>query len=262
MHTQKSFWLKPLIASLVIIAVSYWLTQPIPTDKKSPQDAYANTNTNTNNQDESLNKEPIKNTVITSSATSSASQLNHTAPITPELQERLNIMQARRPNQQFSPEAVAAAMERTSSWMPTESVYRDLPLAENEFEDGRQFVEFDSLKMETLMPGDQINIQVDEHSKDYQVTIDRIEQHDYNSISWFGHIEGDDGQTYHVSFTRGDYLTVGGLDTPEGHFVIQAHGDKGWIASSQLLFKQDTSISDAINPADIDSNYRQQEHAH
>ena len=55
---------------------------------------------------------------------------------------------------------------------------------------------------------------------------------------------------------------VGGLDTPDGHFVIQAHGNKGWIASSQLLFKADTSVSDAIHPADVDPNYTHPAHVH
>ncbi len=106
-----------------------------------------------------------------------------------------------------------------------------------------------------------INVQVDNNAKDYEVTIDRIEKHDYNSISWHGHIQGDDGQKYSVSFTRGEQLTVGGLDTPDGHYVLQGHGNKGWVASSQLLFKADTSVSDAIHPADVDPNYAKNQEA-
>ena len=157
---------------------------------------------------------------------------------------------------------VAAAVARTTTWTATDTIHRELPLAEEEFTDGRQFLDLDSLKIETLMPGDQINVRVDEQAKDYKVTIDRIEKHDYNSISWYGHITGDDGHKYQVSVTRGEHLTVGGLDTPDGHFVIQAHGNKGWIASSQLLFKADTSVSDAIHPADVDPNYTHPAHVH
>ncbi len=257
MQTQQRFWLKILFVGALIIAGSYWFTRPapLPSTDTAP---HQHTNTSIDNMDEQANNEPHKNTVATSSVANSS----HAAVMTPELQERITEMQARRPNQQFDTQAVAAAVARTTTWAPTDTVHRDLPLAEDEFEDGRQFVELDSLKIETLMPGDQVNVQVDEHAKDYQVTIDRIEKHDYNSISWYGHIEGEDGQKYQVSFTRGEYLTVGGLDTPDGHFVIQAHGNKGWVASSQLLFKQDTSVSDAIHPADVDPNYTHQHHSH
>ena len=171
-------------------------------------------------------------------------------------------IQQRRPNLQFSNREVIAAVNRTSSWTPTEDVPRELPLQPEEFTDGRQFIELDSLKIETLMPGDQINVRVAENTKEYKVTIDQVEKHDYNSISWYGHIQGDDGQEYSVSFTRGEQLTVGGLDTPEGHYVIQAHGNKGWVASSQLLFKVDTSVSDAVHPADVDPNYASGQSTH
>lgn len=166
----------------------------------------------------------------------------------PEVFDRLEAMQQRRPNQEFDPAAVAAAMKRQEAWAPAEEVPEHLPLEEAEFTDGRQFIQLDSLKIETLMPGDNVKIGIDETGQEYQVIVDRIEKHDYNSISWYGHIEGKDGQNYEVSFTRGEKLTVGGLDTPEGHYVLQAHGNDGWVASSALLFKFDTSVDDAIYP--------------
>jgi hypothetical protein len=177
------------------------------------------------------------------------------------LEERLSAMQQRRPEQNFDPVAVAEAAKRQTAWAEAEEVPKHLPLKPEEFTDGRQFIELDSLKIETLMPGDDFNITIEETGQDYVVTMDRVEKHDYNSISWYGHINGDDGQSYAVSFTRGQSLTVGGMETPDGHYVLQAHGDNGWLASSGLLFKVDPNVDDAIYP-DGTGHQHDDGHAH
>lgn len=258
MQTQRHFWLKTVIAGGIVLGVVYFFAQP---SKNLPPD---NSNANVEIQSSTPatngdNSQPKNQVVAKISSSASSTEIQ---TITPELQERIAAMQQRRPNLQFSNSEVAAAVNRTTSWAPAEEIPRELPLQPEEFTDGRQFIELDSLKIETLMPGDKINVRVDNNTKDYQVTIDRIEKHDYNSISWFGHIQGDDGQKYSVSFTRGEQLTVGGLDTPDGHYVLQGHGDKGWVASSQLLFKVDTSVSDAIHPADVDPKYAPNQDSH
>ncbi|MDO8345712.1 MAG: hypothetical protein Q7T48_21110 [Cellvibrio sp.] len=258
MQTQRHFWLKTVIAGGIVLGVVYFFAQS--SKYPSPDNIDANVKIQSTTPATSGDNNQPKNQVVAKISSSASSTARQT--ITPELQERIAAMQQRRPNLQFSNSEVAAAVNRTTSWAPTEETPRELPLQPEEFTDGRQFIELDSLKIETLMPGDKINVQVDNNAKDYQVTIDRIEKHDYNSISWFGHIQGDDGQKYSVSFTRGEQLTVGGLDTPDGHYVLQGHGDKGWVASSQLLFKADTSVSDAIHPADVDPNYATNQDSH
>lgn len=251
MQTQRQFWLKTFIAGGLVLGAVYFFTQPSKETSTTTADLGETT------QDSSFSAINSNNQLHNQRAAQSASSTStmDEQTLSPELQERLTAMQQRRPNLQFSNSEVAAAVNRTSSWTPTQDIPRELPLQPEEFTDGRQFIQLDSLKIETLMPGDQVDIRVAENAKDYKVTIDKVEKHDYNSISWYGHIQGDDGQEYSVSFTRGEQLTVGGLDTPDGHYVIQAHGDKGWVASSQLLFKADTSVSDAIHPADVDPNY-------
>lgn len=176
----------------------------------------------------------------------------------PEIAERLDTMQQRRPNRYFNPEAVAAAVKRDTAWTPAEEPPEDLPLTEEEMTDGRQFIQFDSLKLETLMPGDAMTVFVEDSGENYRVVVDRVEKHDYNSITWHGHIDGRDGHTYDVSFTRGDTLTVGGMGTPDGHYVLQAHGDDGWIASSGLLFKYDPDVPDVMYPHDEEGHPIQQ----
>jgi hypothetical protein len=166
----------------------------------------------------------------------------------PDIQERLDVMQKRRPDAEFSSAAVEAAMKREDLWGAPKQIPKDLPLKPEEFVDGRQFIAFDSLKMETLVPGDSLKIAIDEHRQNYEIIIDKVEQHDYESITWHGHLDGGNGQTYATSFTRGKELTVGGIDTPEGNYVIQSHGDKGWVASSGLLFKADPDGDDIVLP--------------
>lgn len=264
MKTQRRLWLKIFIASGVIVIFIYlFAPSSLTTLGSNNPIALSQEAASATIQPTSMGNQ-VKEELLTHKTSSISSSLssNEKQTITPELQERITAMQQRRPDWQFSNTEVAAAVKRTTSWSPSEEIPRELPLKPEEFTDGRQFIELDSLKIETLMPGDNINVRVDNSAKNYQVIIDRVEKHDYNSISWHGHIQGDDGQKYSVSFTRGEHLTVGGLDTPDGHYVLQGHGDKGWIASSQLLFKADTSVSDAINPADVDPNYSPNQDPH
>lgn len=165
--------------------------------------------------------------------------------------ERMDAMQQRRPERYFDPKEVDLAIKNDTVWATTKKIPQNLPLKPEQFEDGRQFIKLDALKIETLMPGDQIKIAIDEIGGEFAVTIDRTERHDYDSISWYGHIDGRDGQTYDVHFTRGQSLTVGGINTPEGHFVLQGHGNDGWIASSGSLFTIDPDHTDAIYPEDV-----------
>ncbi|MCW8126449.1 hypothetical protein [Microbulbifer halophilus] len=162
--------------------------------------------------------------------------------------ERTRAMNARRPDRNFTAEEVERAMERRDMWSSTEEVATDrIPLEEEDLHDGRQLIQFSPLKLESLQAGDRVAIDITEANTSYEVTIDRIEKHDYDSVSWYGHIDGNDGQRYQVSFTRGESLTVGGIDTPDGNFQLQAHGDAGWIASSGSLFET-SGETDAVYP--------------
>jgi hypothetical protein len=176
------------------------------------------------------------------------------------IQERLDLMQERRPNMTYEPSEVAEAITRTEAWSPTTEIPKSLPLTPEEFADGREFINFDSLKIETLIPGDNLKLALGETGQAYDVNIDDVEMIDPDRTTWRGHIVGTDGNHYEVSFTRGKSLTVGGIDTPDGNYVIQAHGNKGWVASSALLFKNHV---DPIDPSDeITAGGHTHEHEH
>lgn len=164
---------------------------------------------------------------------------------------RLEQIKERRPEVSLSGEQLAQLIAKPNAWAPTDKPAKNLPLEPAEFNDGREFIQMDTLKMETLMPGDQLEIPLQQQAKTYKVVIDDVVKQTSDTISWYGHIDADDGQSYSVSISRGKQLTVGGIDTPEGHFVLQAHGSDGWIASSDTLFKVNPEVSDEVYPEDV-----------
>lgn len=257
MQTHSRFWLSTLIVTGFIFGAFYFFQQQPTNSVASTPDAPATTSINTSTN---LQHDAIVSAESNQSSHIQSSSVSNKLP--PELQARMDAIHNRRPTFNYSPADVAAAAARVDSWKPATETPTELPLEPEEFTDGRQFIQLDTLKIETLIPGDLIKVRVAENGKDYSVVVDKVEKHDYNSISWHGHIEGDDGHKYSVSFTRGETLTVGGLDTPDGHYVLQAHGEKGWVASSQLLFKSDPNVSDAIHPADVDPNYAHTRDSH
>lgn len=164
------------------------------------------------------------------------------------IQDRLDIMRERRPNDVYDEKAVAEAVARTDAWTPLKEIPKDLPLNKEDLADGREFIKFDNLKLETLVPGDNLRLAIKETGQQYDVNIDDVETLDENRTTWRGHIEGTDGHNYEVSLTHGPKLTVGGIDTPDGQYIVQANGENGWVASSARLFKRHV---DPIDPKDV-----------
>ena len=124
------------------------------------------------------------------------------------LKHRVTAMQQRWPGKTFDEKEVAAAIARPSAWKPASKLPKFLPLKPEEFHDGRQFIEFDPIKLETMMPGDEMTVMIEDMGTAYQVGIDRVEVHGSQRVSWFGHLVGLE-QDYRVSFTRGEIINRG-----------------------------------------------------
>lgn len=155
----------------------------------------------------------------------------------PTLDMRLTEMNARRGGRQFDPEAVVSAVSRDSAWEVDDSIADELPLAAEDRTDGREFIRFDPLKVESLVAGDEMAIQIAQVSASYRMTVDRVQANEDGTVTWYGHLADFDTDNQ-VSLTRGESLTYGGIHAPEGHFVIEARDDKGWIVSGATLFKR------------------------
>ena len=173
------------------------------------------------------------------------------APVDSLRRERLDAIAARRPDAAPNPAVVDAAVAENTAWTFLDKPPTNLPLDRQELTDGRQFIRFDATKIETLMPGDTMKVAVDKGQPEYEVIIDSVEKNDADTITWQGHLDLDDGQTYSVNFTRGKELTVAGIDTPLGNYALQAHGNTGWIAASGMLFKTNPNVDDGKIPANL-----------
>ncbi len=247
------------VVALVLLNLRSPLEEPVLEELPSVADA------ETLPQETTTFSTPAPTTTVTTTTTATTARTASETQDQMNFEERMREMQNRRPELNFDPAEVEAAVARETAWAEAEEIPRHLPLKPDEFTDGRDFIQLDSLKIETLMPGDEVKIQIDDLGVEYAVSIDRVEKHDYDNISWYGHIDGPDGQIYHVSFTRGNNITFGGIETPDGgHYVIQSHGNDGWIASSGLLFKTDPDLkTDAILPSDhpdYEQEYRHHDH--
>lgn len=152
------------------------------------------------------------------------------------LQARIDQMQARRVDQQFDPEAIKNAVNQPAAWEADPSIADNLGLDDQERYDGREFIRFSPLKLESLMPGDEMEIPLAQQNATYQMVVDNVQVHPDGNVSWYGHLK-DFPLENQVSFTRGKDLTVGSIAVPDKQFTLQAHGEMGWVVNSYTLFK-------------------------
>lgn len=168
-------------------------------------------------------------------------------PDYPQLQSRLEAMRERHPGKSFDPEKVVETMARTEAWVRVDTPSDDLPLTPAEKSDGREFIRFNPLRIETLMPGDTLEIPIWQLGARFKMRVDYAETHANGSVTWHGHLENSN-EPHRVTITVGDGLSLGGIDTPGGHYVLQANGESGWIASSETLFKRNETETDMVAP--------------
>lgn len=165
--------------------------------------------------------------------------LPDTNPEYPTFGHRVSEISNRRQGQPVDIAALYAASQLPAAWQSSDALPDSFPLSEEDRMDGREFITINPLKIESLVEGDTLDIEIGQNNGRYTARIDRVMVQSDNNVSWFGHLEnvpGLEGQT-HVYLTRGDHLIIGGITTPDGHFEIEARGDQGWIASGATLFK-------------------------
>ncbi len=157
-------------------------------------------------------------------------------PDYPTFASRFDEIRARRDGLHLDPEALLAAMHQPTAWTVDESQAEGLPLTDEERHDGREFIRFSPLKVETLVPGDVIEIPIWQANANYRMQVDRVEAHGDGNVTWYGHLKEFERDNQ-VTITRGESLTYGGITTPDALYVLEARGEKGWIADSGTLFK-------------------------
>lgn len=151
--------------------------------------------------------------------------------------DRYTEISARRAGNVPDPRAILKASWEGGVWQTDETAGQDLNLTEAELTDGREFIQFNPIKLESLVAGDSFEISLAQTARTYTVIVEEVRSDDDGrNVTWSGRIDGDDGFNQ-VTLTRGKDLIVGGITTPDGYFQIQVQGDKGWIVNSATLFK-------------------------
>lgn len=163
-------------------------------------------------------------------------QLPDANPDYATLGDRANEMAARRNGQTVDPRALQQAIAQNAAWGPLDETPAGFPLTAEEQMDGREFIQVNPLKIESLMPGDTFEMDIAQINRSFTAVIDQVQAGDNNNVTWVGHLQNHKEESQ-VVLTRGDSLLVGGITTPEGHFEMEARGEQGWIANSATLFK-------------------------
>lgn len=157
-------------------------------------------------------------------------------PDYPTFADRVQEVMARRNGEMFDLRALWDASRQDEGWNALQGMPDAPELSEAERQDGREFIQVNPLKIESLVPGDRVTLPINQIGQRYAIRIDNVRVQSGNAITWMGHLEDVD-QDYTVVITRGESLIMAGITTPQGHFEMQARGDQGWIASSATLFK-------------------------
>ncbi|MAM86303.1 hypothetical protein [Allohahella sp. A8] len=164
-------------------------------------------------------------------------------PDYPTFQDRVTEVSVRRNNRDFDPQALWVASQRPEAWQALEAPSQNFGLSAEEMQDGREFINIDPLKIESLVPGDTLELPIAQLNTTLVAQIDEVRSEDNGrNVTWTGEILGLDAPNQ-ITLTRGGDLIMAGISTPDGVYELQAHGSEGWIANGATLFKgQDQQI--------------------
>lgn len=144
---------------------------------------------------------------------------------------------ARRAGREFDPDALYEAMQQPSAWEAMDEVPNDFNLSEAEINDGRSFIKFSEMKLESLSRGDTLDISIGNDDIDFVATITDVQSEgDGDSVTWYGTSNTPDS-TDTIMITQGDGMTVGGIFTDQGLYQLEAKNGHGYIVSNATLFR-------------------------
>lgn len=158
----------------------------------------------------------------------------------------------------LTPNVLIQNMSYSSAWQTVEEPSSDLPLTLEERYDGREFIRFNPLKIESLVPGDTLSIPVFQDNREYTMKVTSVEVYDDGNVTWYGLLE-DFENLNQISITRAETLTMGEITTPNGHYTLEVRGSNGWIVNSGTLFKFQSDHEDIVFPKDeVGGDYKTQ----
>ena len=164
----------------------------------------------------------------------------------PSLETRMIEMQARRNGDVFDADAVLAALASPTPWTVDDSAVSSLDLTVEEQHDGREFLNVDRMKIESLVPGDVMELPLAFEGGSMQMEVERVEVSASGAVTWHGRIM-DFEEENQVTITQGAAITVGGITTPNGVYMVESRAESGWIVPTGTLFKN-TEEEDGVFP--------------
>ena len=164
----------------------------------------------------------------------------------PTLASRLAEINARRPSSSYTPEDILSAMERSEARKSKDDPgVLSQKLSSEALNDGRQFLDFDQLKVETLMQGDHMSVSIDSIGQVFDMRVDDVKIFDDGNLMWKGTIM--DGEGGSVSITQSDNnITVASVILSQKDYTLESHGGDDWIVDSAVLFKVNPHETDEV----------------
>jgi hypothetical protein len=165
----------------------------------------------------------------------------------PTLSSRMAVMNKRRPDAHFNASEILAKVAQSEAWKIADAPGDNLnKLTANEVTDGREFIDFDPLKVESLMVGDHLSIAVSALDQVLDMKVESIRTFDSGDIMWKGSI--DNVENGSVTITQSESITLASIILSDDDFTLEAHGKDGWIHNSGSLFNIDVNETDAVYP--------------
>lgn len=158
----------------------------------------------------------------------------------PELKDRLNEIRKRRPELDLSLAQLKALINKPDAWQADSSIASKLgnKLKPGDAEDGRVFIRFDPVKIETLVPNDRLEMPIPHMNDTFTMVVEEVDSDDPDITVWRGKLEDFDSIN-RVNIIQGheNGKTVShiGINTPEGFYVTDVFDDKGWIVPGGTL---------------------------
>lgn len=248
MNKNKIFFVAGMATAGLITALTYQLqtitvadsTEPVPPVATLPAGMISNSAAQSNTPP-ITETQPRQNPQVSSTETGNdLLQQPDPNPDYATFADRLNEIRNRRQGADQNAQAIYDAMQQPYAWEASDTPADHLPLTQEQAMDGREFIEVNPAKIESLLPGDTLEIQIGQINGVYTAKIDQAMVGVGDSVNWEGHLENVPGLPgkSHVFLTKSGSLIVGGITTPHGHFELEAHNGSGWIVSSKTLFKE------------------------
>ncbi len=165
------------------------------------------------------------------------------------LEQRITELNQLYPYREFSEDEVLDLLAQPNAWEGSPEVPESLPLTADQRNDGRDFIQINPDRFQVLLPGDTIEMPLEKLGMRLEIKIDSREALPDGGFTLHGHVVGTD-EFMRATITQGPGLSLAGIDTPQGHVVMQANDTHGWVATSETLFKQDPHKTDLLLPTD------------